>query len=69
MQRGHPRRGGALSAPSVRIHLDALRRLRVHGWRIGIVSNGTADNQLAKIRNTEVGVRKPDPETWSRICG
>jgi HAD superfamily hydrolase (TIGR01549 family) len=57
--------------------LDALRRLRVHGWRIGIVSNGMADNQLAKIRNTglirlvdgwaistEIGVRKPDPEIF-----
>lgn len=53
--------------------LDALRRLRVAGWRIGIVTNGMTDNQLGKIRNTglselvdawcisdEVGIRKPD---------
>ena len=32
--------------------LDALRRLRAAGWRTGIVSNGMADNQLAKIRHT-----------------
>jgi HAD superfamily hydrolase (TIGR01549 family) len=54
--------------------LDALRRLRGAGWRIGVVTNGMTDNQLAKIRNTglsglldgwcvsgEVGIRKPDP--------
>lgn len=54
--------------------VDALRRLRRAGWRIGIVTNGMTDNQLGKIRNTgldslvdgwcvsdEVGVRKPDP--------
>ena len=53
--------------------LDALRRLRRAGWRIGIVTNGRTDNQAAKIRNTglaglvdgwaiseEAGVRKPD---------
>lgn len=57
--------------------LDALLRLQVAGWRIGIVTNGMADNQLAKIRNTgldelvdgwaissEVGCRKPDPEIF-----
>jgi FMN phosphatase YigB (HAD superfamily) len=32
--------------------LDALRRLRQGGWRVGIVTNGMTDNQLAKIRNT-----------------
>jgi FMN phosphatase YigB (HAD superfamily) len=65
--------------------LDALRKLRAAGWRIGIVSNGMTDNQLAKIRNTglselvdgwgisgELGVRKPDPEIFrlvARRCG
>jgi len=57
--------------------LDALRRLRQAGWRIGIATNGMADNQLGKIRNTgldrlvdawcvsdEVGIRKPDPEIF-----
>ncbi|GID92172.1 HAD family hydrolase [Amorphoplanes digitatis] len=65
--------------------LDALRRLRGAGWRIGIVTNGMADNQLGKIRNTglsdlvdawgisgELGVRKPDPQIFRRVaerCG
>ncbi|WP_018505766.1 HAD family hydrolase [Parafrankia discariae] len=57
--------------------LDALRRLRRAGWRIGIVTNGMTDNQLGKIRNSgldrlvdgwcisgDVGVRKPDPEIF-----
>jgi HAD superfamily hydrolase (TIGR01549 family) len=57
--------------------LDGLRRLRRHGWRLGIVTNGMTDNQLGKIRNTglgklvdgwcisgEVGIRKPDPEIF-----
>lgn len=57
--------------------LDALRRLRAAGWHTGIVSNGMADNQLAKIRHTglaelvdgwaisgEAGCRKPDPEIF-----
>ncbi|RKF23893.1 HAD family hydrolase [Micromonospora globbae] len=57
--------------------LDALRRLRRAGWRIGIVTNGMTDNQLGKIRNAgldrlvdawcisdEVGIRKPDPEIF-----
>ncbi|GAA5200679.1 HAD family hydrolase [Rugosimonospora acidiphila] len=66
-------------------NLDALRRLRRAGWRLGIVTNGMTDNQLGKIRNTgldalvdawcisdEVGVRKPDPEVFrlaARRCG
>ncbi len=61
--------------------LDALRRLRVAGWRIGIVTNGMTDNQLGKIRNTglselvdgwgisdELGVRKPDPEIFRLVA-
>jgi HAD superfamily hydrolase (TIGR01549 family) len=66
-------------------YLDALRRLRRAGWRIGIVTNGMVDNQLGKIRNTglsrlvdgwcisgEVGIRKPDAEIFRRAakrCG
>jgi HAD superfamily hydrolase (TIGR01549 family) len=65
--------------------IDALKRLRRAGWRIGIVTNGMTDNQLAKIRNAglstlvdgwcisdEVGVRKPDPEIFRIVaerCG
>lgn len=65
--------------------IDALRLLRRAGWRIGIVTNGMADNQLGKIRNTgldrlvdgwcisgDVGVRKPDPEIFrlaAERCG
>lgn len=65
--------------------IDALRWLRRAGWRIGIVTNGMADNQLGKIRNTgldglvdgwcisgDVGVRKPDPEIFrlaAERCG
>lgn len=53
--------------------LDALSQLRASGWRVGIVSNGMADNQLMKIERSglgdrvdgccvsgEVGIRKPD---------
>jgi len=65
--------------------LTALRRLRSAGWRVGIVTNGMADNQLAKIHNTglaalvdgwcvsgEVGIRKPDPAIFhlaAERCG
>ncbi|WBB76542.1 HAD family hydrolase [Micromonospora sp. WMMD1128] len=64
---------------------DALRQLRAAGWRIGIVTNGMADNQQGKIRRTgldalvdgccisdEVGIRKPDPTIFQIIaqrCG
>src|SRR3954471_19507575 len=53
--------------------LQGLPRMGASGWRVGIVSNGMADNQLAKIDRTglrehvdacciagEVGIRKPD---------
>lgn len=65
--------------------LDALEQLRGGGWRIGIVTNGMADNQLAKIQRTgladlvdawcisdEVGIRKPDPRIFrlaAQRCG
>ncbi|MEU2718033.1 HAD family hydrolase [Streptomyces sp. NPDC007205] len=65
--------------------LDALEQLRGAGWRIGIVTNGMADNQLAKIHRTglaslvdtwcvseEVGIRKPDPRIFrlaAQQCG
>ena len=58
----------------VREGLVALRR---DGWRLGIVSNGEAENQLGKIERTgldglvdavavsgAVGVRKPDAEIF-----
>jgi HAD superfamily hydrolase (TIGR01549 family) len=55
----------------------ALRRLRQEGWRIGIVTNGSVDGQLAKIRGAgldalvdgwciseEIGRPKPDVEIF-----
>jgi putative hydrolase of the HAD superfamily len=52
---------------------DGLTRLRTAGWRVAIVTNGRADNQLGKIRSTGLdevvdawavsgaeGVRKPE---------
>lgn len=52
---------------------DGLARLRTTGWRVAIVTNGHADNQLGKIRSTGLdevvdawavsgaeGVRKPE---------
>lgn len=57
--------------------LDALRRLRFRGWKIGIVTNGMTDNQRGKIQRTgleclvdaccisdDVGIRKPDPRIF-----
>lgn len=35
--------------------LAALAALREDGWRLGIVTNGEADNQLAKIERTGLG--------------
>jgi putative hydrolase of the HAD superfamily len=65
--------------------LDGLSQLRASGWRVGIVSNGTADNQLAKIERSglgdrvdaccvsgDVGFRKPDVrifELAAERCG
>ncbi|MFC7717253.1 HAD family hydrolase [Nonomuraea recticatena] len=53
--------------------LDGLAQLRVSGWRVAIVTNGTADNQLGKIQQTGLseavdayalsgteGIRKPE---------
>jgi HAD superfamily hydrolase (TIGR01549 family) len=58
----------------VRAGLVALRHA---GWRLGIVTNGEADNQLGKIERTgldrlvdavavsgALGIRKPDPEIF-----
>ncbi len=55
--------------------VDELAELRELGWRVGIVTNGMADNQLGKLRRTGLadvvdgyavsgaeGVRKP--ELW-----
>ncbi|MFI9574594.1 HAD family hydrolase [Microbispora rosea] len=65
--------------------LDGLLRLRESGWKVGIVTNGTADNQLGKIEHTGLaevvdayalsgveGVRKPDRrlfEIAAKRCG
>ncbi|MET9264380.1 HAD family hydrolase [Amycolatopsis sp. NPDC004079] len=65
--------------------LDDLGSLRAAGWRIGIVTNGMQDNQLAKLQHTglaeavdgccisdAVGLRKPDPRIFRRAaqnCG
>jgi HAD superfamily hydrolase (TIGR01549 family) len=56
---------------------DGLVELRRAGWRLGIVSNGEADNQLGKIERTgldrlvdsvavsgALGIRKPDAEIF-----
>ncbi|WP_182903559.1 HAD family hydrolase [Microbispora sp. H10830] len=65
--------------------LDGLARLRASGWRVAIVTNGTADNQLGKIQHTGLaeavdayalsgleGIRKPDVglfEIAAKRCG
>ncbi|GAA3133123.1 HAD family hydrolase [Streptosporangium carneum] len=65
--------------------IAALAELRALGWRVGIVTNGTADNQLGKIQQTGLGdavdgyalsgiegIRKPDTglfEIAARRCG
>jgi HAD superfamily hydrolase (TIGR01549 family) len=56
---------------------DGLVALRRDGWRLGIVTNGEADNQWGKVERTgldrlvdsvavsgALGVRKPDPEIF-----
>lgn len=65
--------------------MEKLSRLRASGWRVAIVTNGMADNQLGKIRNTGLadvvdawvlsgaeGIRKPDVglfEIAAKRCG
>ncbi|MGS2645773.1 HAD family hydrolase [Streptosporangium sp. G12] len=65
--------------------MDGLSRLRASGWKVAIVTNGTADNQLGKIQRTGLakavdayalsgaeGVRKPDVglfEVAAQRCG
>ncbi|MEV4096680.1 HAD family hydrolase [Streptosporangium saharense] len=65
--------------------LTGLTELRATGWRVGIVTNGTADNQLGKIQRTGLaevvdgyalsgieGIRKPESELFkiaARRCG
>ncbi|GAB1820129.1 HAD family hydrolase [Herbidospora sp. RD11066] len=65
--------------------LAMLARLRAQGWKVGIVTNGTADNQLGKLRATGLaeavdgyalsgveGIRKPDAalfEIAATRCG
>ncbi|MEV6868530.1 HAD family hydrolase [Streptosporangium subroseum] len=64
---------------------DGLSRLRASGWKVAIVTNGTADNQLGKIQRTGLaeavdayalsgieGIRKPDIglfEVAAQRCG
>jgi FMN phosphatase YigB (HAD superfamily) len=65
--------------------LDGLSRLRTSGWRVAIVTNGMADNQLGKIQQTGLaevvdawalsgaeGIRKPETglfEIAAKRCG
>ncbi|MFD0883032.1 HAD family hydrolase [Streptosporangium algeriense] len=65
--------------------VSGLSRLRASGWRVAIVTNGMADNQLEKIRRTGLaevvdamalsgieGVRKPETrlfEIAAERCG
>ncbi|AWS42557.1 HAD family hydrolase [Streptosporangium sp. 'caverna'] len=65
--------------------MDGLSQLRASGWRVAIVTNGTADNQLGKIQRTGLveavdayalsgieGIRKPDTglfEIAAKRCG
>ncbi|MGV9596782.1 HAD family hydrolase [Streptosporangium sandarakinum] len=65
--------------------MDGLSRLRASGWKVGIVTNGTADNQLGKIQRTGLaeavdayalsgleGIRKPEVglfEIAAQRCG
>ncbi|GGL53182.1 haloacid dehalogenase [Planomonospora parontospora subsp. antibiotica] len=65
--------------------MDGLARLRAAGWKVAIVTNGTADNQLGKLQRTGLaeavdayalsgleGIRKPDVglfEIAARRCG
>jgi putative hydrolase of the HAD superfamily len=65
--------------------MDGLARLRASGWRVAIVTNGTADNQLGKVQQTGLaeavdayalsgaeGIRKPEVglfEIAAKRCG
>ncbi|MFI6509638.1 HAD family hydrolase [Streptosporangium sp. NPDC050855] len=65
--------------------MDGLARLRAAGWKVAIVTNGTANNQLGKIQRTGLaeavdayalsgleGIRKPDVglfEIAAKRCG
>ncbi|MGW7477100.1 HAD family hydrolase [Nonomuraea muscovyensis] len=65
--------------------VDGLIELRAAGWRVGIVTNGMADNQLGKLRRTGLadavdgyavsgveGIRKPDSRLFhlaAQRCG
>jgi len=65
--------------------LDGLAGLRASGWLVGIVTNGTADNQLGKIQRTGLaeavdahalsgveGIRKPETDLFeiaAKRCG
>ncbi|MGI5485538.1 HAD family hydrolase [Microtetraspora malaysiensis] len=53
--------------------MTGLAELRAAGWRVGIITNGTPDNQIAKLQRTGLaeavdgyavsgieGIRKPD---------
>ncbi|MER6174415.1 HAD family hydrolase [Streptosporangium sp. NPDC001681] len=65
--------------------MNGLSRLRTSGWKVGIITNGTADNRLGKIQRTGLaeavdayalsgleGIRKPDTglfEIAAQRCG
>ncbi|MER5318042.1 HAD family hydrolase [Streptosporangium roseum] len=65
--------------------LEGLVQLRAAGWKVAIVTNGTADNQLGKVQQTGLaevvdayvlsgveGIRKPDVglfEIAAKRCG
>jgi putative hydrolase of the HAD superfamily len=59
--------------------LDTVRRLRAHGIKIGILTNGPSELQRRKLRrigiegevdavavSEEIGVSKPDPEAYAK---
>ncbi|MEV0971258.1 HAD family hydrolase [Microtetraspora glauca] len=65
--------------------MTGLAELRAAGWRVGIITNGTPDNQMAKLQRTGLaeavdgyavsgleGIRKPDVglfEIAAQRCG
>ncbi|TCC37148.1 HAD family hydrolase [Kribbella sindirgiensis] len=59
----------------------ALEVARSNGWRIGVLTNGSTKQQNAKLRaigladlidvvctSEELGVSKPDPRAYRRVC-